>query len=353
MSGFRRRIVNALGSPLMAPVASSLSRAYGGLSTCLMYHRVDPRPLDPATSKSSAFHPNLILSVAAERFDRQMRHLRENCRVVSFPQAVRELRDGTRAGRSVSVTFDDGYRDNLKDALPILERHGVPATIYVTTGLIDRTMLLWWVELEFILKRASRVALDWEGSRIERECGTVEAKNSLFSELAGRFKRADRAGQRSLMDRLRAQVPESFSYDDQVLSWDEVRELDRHPLITIAAHTVDHSALIHASEASVLEEMRRSRERLERELGHSVPHFAYPFGSPAEAGARDFDLCREEGFETAVTTRAGHWHRGHREHLTALPRIMVEYYDDDEAFRFKLTGLDALLQQKGRRFVTA
>ena len=350
MRQMRRGVVACLRSPWLRPLSDVLRRHYAGLATSLLYHRVgehDPRPFEPG-----GFDPNCSLSVPAARFDEQMRELAACWRCVPLPQAVEELAAGQLPRGTVTVTFDDGYRDNLRVALPILERHGIPATVHITTGLIDRTAVLWWEELEAIVRAAPRLSFDWRGRDYAFELSGTEAREQAFTRIAALFKPAAPETQRELMALLRPQSPRPFSYSDEVLSWDEVRELDRHPLVTIAAHSVNHPVLSSIGGDGVDAEMRLSRQRLERELGHAVPYFAYPFGGAAEAGRREFVLSEQAGFRFALTSRSGHWHARHRHHLQALPRIMVEPQDSLEDFRFKLSGLDAFLRQRGRRFVT-
>jgi peptidoglycan/xylan/chitin deacetylase (PgdA/CDA1 family) len=353
MSRLRRHAIACLSSPWMQPLSHALSRWYGGISTSLLYHRITAGKADRSIRRCAGFRPNLCLAVAEDRFDEQMAELAANHHCLSLPDAVQALRHERLERGSVTVTFDDGYRDNLRVALPIIERYGVPATVCITTGLIDRSALLWWDELEHLIDRAGRIRFAWQGVNLCFGLDDAAARRAAFARIARMFRAAPRTDQQDLMVRLRAAADvHSFSYEQDILDWDEVRQLDRHPLITIAAHTVNHPALRNVDAATASQEMRQSRARLEQMLGHRVPYFAYPFGGADEAGRREFELCAAEGFEFALTTRPGHWQRGHRDHTHALPRMMIEYFDTLDDFRFKLSGLEAFLRQKGRRFVT-
>jgi peptidoglycan/xylan/chitin deacetylase (PgdA/CDA1 family) len=92
----------------------------------LIYHRVLPVP-DPLR----AGEPD------ATRFDQQMRYLARHFSVLPLREAFRRLRAGTLPRRACCITFDDGYADNLTVALPILEKYGLPATIFIATGYLD------------------------------------------------------------------------------------------------------------------------------------------------------------------------------------------------------------------------
>ena len=96
--------------------------------------------------------------------------------------------------------------------------------------------------------------------------------------------------------------------------------------------------------------MAGSKAALEARLGIPVRHFAYPVGDPSSAGPREFELAREIGFETAVTTRPGMLFDDHAERLTELPRISVNgRWQSAEALEILLTGAPFWLWNRGRR----
>jgi peptidoglycan/xylan/chitin deacetylase (PgdA/CDA1 family) len=107
------------------------------------------------------------------------------------------------------------------------------------------------------------------------------------------------------------------------MTWDELARLASDPLVTIGAHTVNHVMLKKVPEKSVRTEMEMSRSVIEASLGVRPQHFAYPVGDPTSAGPREFQIAKELGFKTAVTTRPGVLFPQHSNHLMALPRISV------------------------------
>ena len=107
------------------------------------------------------------------------------------------------------------------------------------------------------------------------------------------------------------------------MTWNEIEELARDPLVTIGAHTVNHVRLSKVTEKTARAEMRQSAAVIESALDRRPEHLSYPVGDPTSAGPREFAIARELGFKTAVTTRPGVLFRAHRTHLTALPRISL------------------------------
>lgn len=303
----KKTIKRALRSALLSPLGAPLGSFYRGVATCLMYHHLGDDD-----------SPNRELYVSLAEFERQMAYLAAQYEPLSIGEAVTRLRENRLHPRNVVVTFDDGYRDNLL-ALPILKRHDVPAAIYITTGAVNRTRTFWWDEL-----------------------ATLAAREE-FPSLAARMKTLSPREQDAFLDELRAGRTATAAYD-AILSWEEVEALDREPLITIGAHTIDHYPLAQLDDRELRRQLIASREELESRLGHPIEHFAYPFGRAEHAAEREFAAAQAAGFVSAVTTRPGHWQR--HSPLHALPRLAVDFSDTMDDFRWKLSGFAAVLQNR-------
>jgi peptidoglycan/xylan/chitin deacetylase (PgdA/CDA1 family) len=314
-----------------------------------MYHHIAPG----AATRQARFRPNLELFVAEEEFEKQIRHVAANHECLSIDEAVELLAKGKLPRRSVIVTFDDGYRDNLL-ALPILKRYNVPATIYVTTGAISRARTFWWDEHETILGSLDALEFPWRGQSHRWDLSSEPLKHRAFGDLNLMFKALAPVDQDELLNVLRdsaharGSAPPYFD-PEAMLSWDEVVALDREPLITIAAHTVDHYVMRQLPEDELQRQIHESRNELERRLGHPVTHFAYPFGREEHADAREFSAVAAAGFASAVTTRPGHWRTASNTAMHALPRLSIDYSDTMEDFRWKLSGFGAIQQNLRRR----
>ena len=111
--------------------------------------------------------------------------------------------------------------------------------------------------------------------------------------------------------------------EELCMSWGELARLVADPLVTIGAHTVNHFMLAKVPANTARSEMEMSRTVIEAALGIRPDHLAYPVGDRTSAGPREFRIAAELGFKTAVTTRPGVLFKGHRDHLTALPRISI------------------------------
>ena len=321
MSGWKTTIIRSGLETLYFSGAHVVMRPLvGGVGVILTLHHVRPPRLD-------RFQPNRLLEVTPAFLEHVARRLRRSrMDIVSVDEMHRRLAEGDFRRRFVCLTFDDGYRDTLTWAYPILKRHEIPFALYVATSFPDRLGELWWLALEAVVARNEQIGLVVDGEYRSFECETVQEKRDLFAALYDWLRRMRheeelRRAVRELCARYRVDIAKFCA--DLCMSWDEIAVLARDPLVTIGAHTVNHFILQKVPEKTVRAEIDMSRSVIEASLGVRPQHLAYPVGDPTAAGAREFRIAAELGFKTAVTTRPGVLFAGHGRHLTALPRISL------------------------------
>ena len=302
-----------------------MARPAGRAKAELFQHAPGRLVVRPALG--DAFQPHRSLEVTPEFLEEVVTRLRQRgLDLVSVDEARRRLVERDLSRRFVALTFDDGYRDNLEFALPILERHGVPFALYVPSAFADGTGYLWWVVLERAVARSDAIDIVLDGEQRHFDCATDGAKRETFGALywwlRGLPNESDmRARIAGLAER--AGVDTSAICREHCMNWDEVRQLAANPLVTIGAHTATHPMLRKATAETVRAEIGTGLARTEEMLGVRPRHFSFPVGDPTSAGPREFAIAREFGFATAVTTRPGVIFPEHRDHLDALPRISV------------------------------
>ena len=321
MATLKHNIIRTGMEALYFSGAHLLMRPFlGGVGMILMLHHVrPPRP--------DRFQPNRLLEITPHFLDKlclKLRHSRYD--LVSLDGMYQRLLEGNSKRRFVCVTFDDGYRDNLQFAYPILKKYGIPFGLYIPTSFPDRLGELWWLALEAVIARNNRIGLVIDGKDQRFDCDTVEQKRDLFASVYGWLRRLETEDEvRTVIRDLsrRYQVDIAAFCKDLCMTWDELAGLASDPLCTIGAHTVNHVMLKKVPEKSVRIEMEMSRSVIEASLGVRPEHFAYPVGDLTSAGPREFQIAAQLGFKTAVTTRPGVLFPQHRDHLMALPRISV------------------------------
>ncbi|MEP0942296.1 MAG: polysaccharide deacetylase family protein [Rhizobiaceae bacterium] len=307
---------------------TGLDRIYqqldGELGMVLTLHHVNPHPVPRfAPNAHLTIHPEFLRSVIEllQQRDIDIIDLDEACQRIENPTLDRR--------RFAVITFDDGYQDTLHHAVPVLKQFDLPYTVYLAPGLIEGTADLWWEAVEALVNQQPRIALQMVGSKSgpkELNCSTRAEKNESFNFLMKYL-----INDVSELDQARVVRELCWLYKidlealnkSQIMSWEQVHRLIKDPKCTIGAHTLNHRALARLTPEQARDEVTQGAMVMASELGHRPEHFAYPYGYRAAAGRRDFAMLKELGFKTAVTTRGGMIFPGHKNHMTALPRISV------------------------------
>lgn len=324
-----------------------------GIGAVLMLHHV--RPFMPR-----GFAPNRLLEITPDYLDAVVRLVRaEGYDIFSMDEAVARVAETAVPHKPrpffVTFTFDDGYRDNVDHAWPVLAHHTVPWTLYAAPGFADGTASLWWLEFEEAIRRLPRISVDTGTGLFNARTQSDAEKQAAFTALYWRL----RAGPEDQLRHIVAQLAVEAGIDGPALTrglcldWQTLKALSGAPGITIGAHTLTHPMLAKHETGDVWQEISQSKTRLEQELERPVRHFAYPVGDPGSAGPREFALARKAGFISAVTTRPGHLFDGHADHLHALPRVSLNgYHQNEAALKALLSGLPFLFWNRGRRLNT-
>lgn len=279
-------------------------------------HRVLPDP--PAE-----FAPNAILQVRPDFLEYCITRMRAlGIDIVSLDDAVIRMASTDDHERPFVVfTFDDAYKDNLRHALPVLRRQNCPFTLYVPTALVDGAGEVWWQAIEDIIAQQNVITIEAE----RLDTSTVALKQGAYNVLYWRMRNMPEADRVVLMRRF----ADAHNYDldrqcrDLIMDWDELRQFADEPLCTIGAHTVHHYELAKLPAEQARSEMAQSADILQAKFSHRPAHISYPIGGPASAGPREFELARELGFRTGVTTRPGGIYGHHSQTPQALPRVSL------------------------------
>lgn len=282
----------------------------------LMYHRVLP------AGQAAGCHTIPSIIVHEDTFAAQMAYLAAHCR----PLPLADLAHGALAGglprRSVAVTFDDGWEDTCRVALPILSRHGIPATVFVTTGFLGTDRVFWQERFRFLLARLTAEHPHAPGDLLASLSPTLadlpsgpNVEQALFARLAT----LDEPAREAVHDRLRTALggPEIDGALHAFLTWDQARTLARAG-IGLGSHTVRHPDLTRLTDAALATELADSRATLRDRLDIVPDTLAYPTGYH---DARVMAAARAAGYVLAVTTRARTVRPG--DDPLALPRLNV------------------------------
>jgi peptidoglycan/xylan/chitin deacetylase (PgdA/CDA1 family) len=285
--------------------------------------------------------------VAPENFAEQLEVLCQQAHPISLQELVRGLQDGGLPERATVLTFDDGYTDALFEVKPLLERYGIPATVFVTTGYMGREF--WWDELERMVLSTpifpERQSLIVNGGIHEWSIGvaqfasnrrTADAREQLARSLYGQLVSMSSGERDQAMAQLRSWTGTESDErpKNRALTADEIIELARDNLVEIGAHTVSHPILTALSVAAQKDEIQQSKACLEKLLGKPVTSFSYPNGLAADDTRT---AVRESGFTCACSSYNDVARRG--SDRFDLPRFWIPNWDGTTFSRWLMRWL--------------
>ena len=300
-------------------------------SLIFVYHRVAEPAADP-----------WALCVSPEHFDEQLALLKRIADPVPLNTIVCARSSKELPARPVGITFDDGYKDNLLNATPILEKHGLHATVFVSSGFIDATAEVWSDEL------ARLILLSDQDARVLASKLHLEPDPSLPSARSHQPWYSWEAPReirhwiyRALYEKLLLLTPaQRDSTLEEVRQWSdmadkleragwltssELSRLAQSASIEIGGHSFTHPVLSGLCHEEQQQEVRRNKEHLEAATGCRIRHFAYPYGKKDHFNADTVKAVQSSGMQSAcanygrlVTSRSDRM---------AMPRFQIHNWN--------------------------
>ncbi|MBU2955609.1 polysaccharide deacetylase family protein [Marinobacter sp. F3R08] len=259
----------------------------------LMYHRFSSAPLKGWASP--------------EYFEEQVRYIRQHYTPYSLAGLMEYQRNhGRMPSNAVVITVDDGYRDFYEYAFPVLQRYSVPATLFATTGFIERRLWLWPDKITWMLEQVTRIDREISIGAVPIKAGVIDSvlRGELWKQwVEHALSLPDDQKHKfisSLAEALQVTLPDMIPKAFAPLSWDELRQMQSAG-IEIGGHTVTHPSLGRVTKAQARDEIFGCRDALNQHLGEKNRTFCYPNGQPEDV--QDFlpALVQEAGFLGAVT----------------------------------------------------
>lgn len=308
----------------------------------LMYHRVTPDG-----EGVPDYSPN-GMAVTPHEFAMQMRFISAHYDVVPFSRVVSAVTAGDKLPADMCVvTFDDGWRDVYQYAFPVLKAHGIPATVFLTTGYAGGTAWAWQERTRFMMAQvfgARQLILDRDDVRSVRDDLDAIGMAALLTMRRKRLRRyvleairtleardsADRQAKVDRLERVVSQVTDGPARP--FMSWDEVRDMSRHG-ISFASHTVSHPVLPDLTDDEACREIGHSVAEIREALGHEPRYLAYPYG---KFDRRIVELAKQEMIQGACTTRIGPVRTADDPHVLARINISSDVAGHEALFAARL-----------------
>lgn len=257
----------------------------------LLYHRVSPGG-DEWLFEVPGVHP--------EAFERQLQYLRSRYEVISLSELVQNVFDSKHTGRRiVSITFDDGYKDNFSYAFPILRKYHMPATIFLTTAPIDSRELPWWDRIAYAVMHTKDKRLNL-AELGDYKLGEAAQRKKIAHKIINQLKTIPEERKKKLTEDMirdaEVEIPSEAS-EETMMTWQEIRAMQKEG-ISFGAHSVSHPILTNIPIEQAACEIRESKLQIEKNIDERVDFFAYPNGVADSAIAK---LVEDSGFTGAVT----------------------------------------------------
>ncbi|MCK1733320.1 polysaccharide deacetylase family protein [Bradyrhizobium sp. 138] len=288
-----------------------------GAGAILRFARVRPR-------QRGGFQPLRAHEITPQFLDRAIRALKRwKYDFLGMDEVCRRAVTLPEQRRFVALTFDGANKDLIDFAYPVLTHHAVPFTIYVPTAFPDGVGQAWWLGLEQVIARESRISLMMGEKEQRFTVIDVAGKRALFSHLESWLQTLPPADLSAAIADLctRYRIDLAALSRQASMDWEDLAKLAADPLVTIGSGTVNYPILANMKDAAALREMTMGKAVAEAAFRREIRHLAFPFGDRTSFRRSHVVMAEEAGFASAVSTIPGIVDAEGRTNLRALPRI--------------------------------
>lgn len=288
----------------------------------LIYHRVTNLVEDPQ-----------MLAVSPQNFREQLIFIKNNFSVLRSDDDWSSVKKP-----SVIITFDDGYADNFKQALPILEDLEIPATFFVSSGYLNSKNEFWWDEIEKIILMTKNIPdyFNLNYSNLSRNwiIKNYQDRLLLYNDLISLMKTQNSTFGKYLIEYLRnwSNKPIEVRTTHKPMSLKEINDMAQSPYATIGAHTVNHLCLSNEDLNTQKFEIEVSKKTLESLINKEVKTFSYPFGEINDYSLETIKIIKEAGLQKSFSNFRGQCHTWTDQYQ--IPRNLIRNWDL-QTFKYK------------------
>ena len=296
MKAIIKKILNFLASYILV---SKKFKARKGEVVILMYHGV---------INSQPDIPDWCL-VQKENFEKQIKFLSQHFNIISLLDAYSGLKNATIEGPTAVITFDDGYQNNHDIAWPILEKYKAPATVFISTNLIDSNSSIWTARLQDAFGKTNRQEISWRNrsynlsSKIAKSNSLNEIKRDLKKEHVSIIE----SEANKLIKELNHQNNTTLSIDSpyRMMTREMISDMNQSELIDFGAHTENHPILSQLSPDEQSKEILNSVKKTSEITLEPCQTFAYPNGQKTDYSKDTIEILQKQDLKLSLTTEMG------------------------------------------------
>tara|TARA_Y100000766_G_scaffold281004_1_gene291758 strand:- start:5384 stop:6418 length:1035 start_codon:yes stop_codon:yes gene_type:complete len=293
------------------------NKLYSGEGHIFMLHRILP------IEEKSKYEYNFSLAITPSGLEKFINKFQsDGYDFISLDEALVRL-EKPKEKKFICFTIDDGYSDNLTYALPIFKKYNIPFTIYISNCFPDNKAICWWYDLEKYIKKFDYIDLTSIGVDYKYDNSSIALKDSNYSVIREIFRRSSLdIHQRFIIEKIGISLDEYYEKNkSRNLTWEEIKFLDKDPLVTIGGHTLNHLSLKNQSDEEVENQVVNGLRFFKEKSGIIIQHFAYPYGSLDDFDQRSIKILKSNGIKTAVLNHPGGIFKDNLEFSYQIPRI--------------------------------
>lgn len=309
---------------LLTAKAQKKSSDESSNSEILVYHRIGNDPID-----------SQLLAVSPENFERQIIHLKNEYNIVPLDKMVDDISKNLLEPKTIAITFDDGYLDNLTNALPIIEKYQIPVTIFIATNHIGSDKEFWWDELENLLLTGKKlpdflsISDDTFGDK-SWGLNTSRDRFRAWLDLGLILRKQHNDEINSFLDALYeswANIPRVQRPTHRRMNLEQLKLIASSPYINIGSHSITHSMMSQLSDEDQAKEVLYSSYELEKILGKKPTLFAYPYGNTNDFNKASEIIVEQAGYKAGISNIQGSV--SNSSNVYSLNRRLVRNWDID------------------------
>ena len=280
--------------------------------------------------------PNKHLFVKKSEFIKQMDFLKNNrYNVISIDDLFKSKFKPRK--KTIVITFDDGYKDNLEVVYPILKEKNFPFTIYIITTILKNDPWVWWIEAWNQIEKNNAISYDKKIMKLEND----NQKKNFFFNLKDKLKKLKIDEQKKLLKEI-FDIKTLSNMKSIFLDNKDINFLLTDDLITIGSHTDEHLSLKHFDENIVWKQIEKSKKFLETNFNFPVKHFSFPYGQREDINFKEDLILEKNDYLTGVTTLEYSYKKFNRFYLN---RCSIGPYVDIIDFQRKILGIDSFFKK--------
>jgi peptidoglycan/xylan/chitin deacetylase (PgdA/CDA1 family) len=239
-----------------------------------LFHRISP-DIDPIWPPISPVH-----------FEQIVKHLKKNFEIVPLEETILGNYKPGKSKKLCAITFDDGYKDFVEYAMPILQRHQIPASMYVITDCVDSNLPPWTYVFNYLLLHTKRLSIEIDSKEIPEKLRknvwrNIDEKIACIKKFSPVLKRISDEEKEHVMSQVQLQITDVESPKGLMMNWDDIRSIKNFG-IEIGSHSANHPVLSELPDDLRLDhvrhELKRSGEEIQKETGKFPLAISYPFG---------------------------------------------------------------------------